>query len=70
MKETKHLHSGSSGNLKVGRIRWHGIVNHPASLDSVNNLVEKKNSDSTELEYEFKNKWGQIMDQVDRELSG
>ena len=70
MKETKHLHSGSSGNLKVGRIRWHGIVNHPASLDSVNNLVEKDDSDITDLEDEFQNKWDQIMDQVDRELSG
>ena len=56
LKETKHLHSGSSGNLKVGSIRRHGRVNHSASLDSVNNLVEKENSDNTELEDEFQNK--------------
>ena len=41
LKETKHLHSGSSGNLKVGSIRSHERVNHPYSLDSVNNLLEK-----------------------------
>ena len=70
LKETKHLHSGSSGNLKVGSIRRHSRVNHLASLDSVNNLVEKENSDSTELEDEFQNKRDQIMDQIDRELSG
>ena len=42
LKETKHLHSGSSGNLKVSSIRSHERVNHPYSLDSVNNLLEKK----------------------------
>ena len=42
VKETKHLHSGSSGNLKVSSIRSHERVNHPYSLDSVNNLLEKK----------------------------
>ena len=53
-------------NLKVDIIRRYGRVNHPASLDSVNNLVENENSDNTELDDEFQNKWDQIMDQVDR----
>ena len=56
LKETKHLHSGSSGNPKFGSIRRHSRVNHPGSLDSVNNLVEKDDSDITDLEDEFQNK--------------
>ena len=56
LKETKYLHSGSSGNHKFGSIRRRGRVNYPASPDSVNNLVEKENSDNTELEDEFQNK--------------